>query len=322
MMATLSARREFEPGWLFEPKLDGVRVVAYVRGGTGGRRAEVRLLSRNRKSLDGAYPEIGEALAGAARAECIVDGEVVALRGGVSSFSLLQQRIGLRDPAKARASGVRVWYYAFDLLWLEGEDLRSRPLRERKRLLRTALAARPPLRFTAHRTGEADALFAAACRRGLEGLIAKRADAPYESGRSESWLKLKCVNEQEFVVGGWTEPQGSRVGLGALLVGYHDGRGALRYAGKVGTGYDAAALARLRGRLVRLAAARSPFADHAPERPGLHWVRPELVAQIGFAEWTAKGLLRQPRYLGLRDDKPAAAVVREVAKDGTVRTAS
>ena len=167
-----------------------------------------------------------------------------------------------------------------------------------------------PLRFQPHRNTEGEALYRDACRRGWEGLIAKRADAPYQHTRSHDWLKLKCVNEQEFVIGGWTDPTGTRVGLGALLVGYYD-RGALRYAGKVGTGYRRAVLRDLRSRLDRLARAEPPFEHDGLPRSRVHWVRPELVAQIGFTEVTRDGKLRHPRFLGLRDDKRPREVVLE-----------
>ena len=153
-------------------------------------------------------------------------------------------------------------------------------------------------------------MFAEACRKGLEGIIAKRADSPYRASRSRDWLKLKCHAEQELVIGGFTAPQGSRTDFGALLVGHHED-GRLEYAGKVGTGFDVATLSELGGRLRKLERDSSPFAEVHPVPRGAHWVEPELVAQIGFTEWTRDGRLRHPRYLGLRDDKPAADVVRE-----------
>ncbi len=203
-----------------------------------------------------------------------------------------------------------MFYYLFDILHLEGNDTSALQLRDRKSLLRNALSYGDPLRFLPHRNTEGEALYRDACRRGWEGLIAKRADAPYQHARSEDWLKLKCVNEQEFVIGGWTDPTGTRVGLGALLIGYYD-RGALRYAGKVGTGYSQAVLRDLRSRLDRLARAEPPFEHDGLPRSRVHWVRPELVAQIGFTEVTRDGKLRHPRFLGLRDDKRPREVVLE-----------
>ncbi|MCX2182117.1 non-homologous end-joining DNA ligase [Streptomyces sp. SKN60] len=317
MLATLSSRRDFDEEWIFERKLDGVRVLA-TRTRTEG---EPRLLSRSGKPLNSTYPEIAEALAAQDRRDFTVDGEMVALWHGRTDFARLQQRMQLTDPAAVRASRVRVTYYLFDLLRLDGHDTTRLPLRTRKRLLRDAFAFGPPLRFTPHRNryrsrdrsrdaSSNDSLLDQACGRGWEGLIAKRADAPYVHRRSTDWLKLKCSGGQEFVIAGFTEPAGRRVGFGALLLGYYqDGR--LRYAGKVGTGYDTATLRGLRRRLDGLERQRSPFADAEVRGRAAHWVRPELVAQVAFTEWTAAGLLRHPRYLGLRDDKAARDVVRE-----------
>ncbi|MER7014605.1 non-homologous end-joining DNA ligase [Saccharopolyspora sp. NPDC000359] len=302
-LATLTHHQFSDPGWIFERKLDGVRVVA---GCDGGRPV---LWSRNHKRVDAAYPEIVDALAEQGADRFVLDGEVVAFEGDRTSFARLQKRIHLTDPGVARRTGVSVYYYAFDLLAFGGVDLTRLSLRTRKRLLRECFEFADPLRFSAHRVGTGEEFFREACRRGWEGLIAKRADRPYRSGRSRDWLKFKCVADQEFVIGGFTEPKGSRSGFGALLVGYHrDGR--LRYAGKVGTGYDERTLRDLRARLDELARDGSPFADEVAE-PTAHWVSPELVAQIGFTEWTEDGKLRHPRFSGLRADKRPEDVVRE-----------
>ncbi|MFC5910485.1 non-homologous end-joining DNA ligase [Streptacidiphilus monticola] len=304
MLATLSSRRDFDTDWLFERKLDGVRVLALRTGGGG-----VRLLSRGGKSLNGTYPEVVDALQAQHCADFAVDGEMVALRDGRTDFALLQQRLGLTDPKAARASGVAVTYYLFDLLRLDGQDTTALDLTVRKSLLRDALSFRDPLRFTAHRRRDGHELLDDACARGWEGLIAKRANSRYQYGRSTDWLKLKCSGGQEFVIGGFTEPAGSRVGFGALLIGYYQ-HGRLCYAGKVGTGYSTATLRSLRTRLDGIEQSGSPF-DARVREARAHWVRPELVAQIGFTEWTRDGMLRHPRFLGLRDDKPAHQVVRE-----------
>jgi bifunctional non-homologous end joining protein LigD len=304
MLATLTQDRFTDPGWIFERKLDGVRAVA-VRNGN-----DTSLWSRNEKRMDGTYPEIVEALAARAPADTVLDGEVVAFDGAQTSFARLQGRIGLHDPDAARATGIPVFLYLFDVLVLEGRDVTALPLRERKRLLRDAVDFGGALRMSTHRNTEGEAYLREACRRGWEGLVAKRADAPYRPGhRSPDWLKLKCVHEQELVVGGWTDPQRSRSGFGALLVGYYRD-GDLAYAGKVGTGFDHRMLADLSARFRDLAADRPPFADPVREK-GAHWLRPELVAQIGFSEWTRDGKLRHPRYLGLREDKAPQDVVRE-----------
>jgi DNA ligase D-like protein (predicted ligase) len=199
----------------------------------------------------------------------------------------------------------------FDILYLDGHDTTKLPLRARKGLLRRALDFHGPVRFTQHRNRDGVEMYREACRKGWEGVIAKRAESTYTHGRARDWLKFKCSAEQELVIGGFTAPKGSRTDLGALLVGYYDGD-ALRYAGKVGTGFTQATLRDLAGRLAPLRRETSPFADEIRERH-ITWVRPELVGQVGFSEWTRDGRLRHPRYLGLRDDKAASEVVRESA---------
>jgi bifunctional non-homologous end joining protein LigD len=296
MKATLTDERFSDPEWIFERKLDGIRCIA-IRDGN-----DVRLLSRNDLSLNSRYPEIAEALEAQRCTRFAIDGEVVAFDRGKTSFEALARR-GRR--------AVKVYLYAFDVLWLDGQDVRPLPLRERKRLLRTALDLKGPLRFTAHRNEHGEAFYEEACRRGWEGLIAKRADSPYSTSRSSDWLKFKCDQAQELVVGGFTPPKGSRQELGALLLGYFDD-GRLEYAGKVGTGFDRETLADLAAKLRPLRRETPPF-EH-PEtikERGVTWVRPKLVAQVGFTEWTRDGRLRHPRFLGLRIDKPAREVVRE-----------
>ena len=302
MRATLTDDHFDDPDWIYERKLDGVRVLAAREGG------RVRLRSRNDLALDDAYPELVDALSDDGP-DLVVDGEVVAFEGDVTSFSRLQQRMQIRDAERARASGVAVFYYLFDVMHLDGWSTRELPLRDRKRLLRAAVDFDDPLRFTAHRNEDGVAFLADACRRGWEGLIAKDARSTYRSSRSRDWLKFKCVHQQELVIGGFTAPQGSRTHFGALLVGYHEG-GELRYAGKVGTGYDRATLEHLGGLLAARQRATSPFDEDVPAKD-VTWVTPDLVGEFGFTEWTRDGRLRHPRYLGLRDDKDAADVVRE-----------
>ncbi|TPQ18744.1 ATP-dependent DNA ligase [Streptomyces sporangiiformans] len=303
MLATLSSRRDFSGEWIFERKLDGVRALAVRENG------RVLLLSRGGNRLNETYPEIVEALAAQTCTDFTVDGEIVAFSRGRTDFARLQRRMGLTRRRDIDASGVAVTYYLFDLLRLEGTDTRQLPLRTRKSLLRRALAFRAPLRMSTHRNEGGAELLAESCARGWEGLIAKRANSRYQPRRSPDWLKLKCSREQEFVVGGFTEPAGSRAGLGALLLGYYEGD-KLRYAGKAGTGFDHRMLTYLRDRLDDLSLATSPFADRVRE-PRAHWAKPELVGQIAFTEWTRDGMLRHPRFLGLRDDKAARDVVRE-----------
>jgi DNA ligase D-like protein (predicted ligase) len=306
MLATLTEHRPTSGNWLFEPKLDGVRAQVHVQD------SAVRLLSRNQKPLNAAYPELVEALTSAVRGNAVLDGEIVAIdpKRKVSSFALLQQRMQLRDSVRALRSGVPVELYLFDCIFYEEVDLTGLPLIDRKAVLRDIVWFDGPIKFTPYRTTGSAAMFRDACARGAEGIIAKRADSRYVSGRSTDWLKIKCVNEQEFVIGGYTPPQGSREWLGALLVGYYD-NGTLRYAGKVGTGYDRKTLEHLYRRLAPLERRTSPFAAGPTPTGAVHWVSPRLVAQVGFAEWTSAGLLRHPRFLGLRDDKAAAEVRRE-----------
>ena len=305
MKATLTDRRFSDPEWIFEPKLDGIRCLAFRDGD------EVRLLSRTQRSMNDSYPELVEALAAEPARDFVIDGEIVAFAGGRTSFETLQRRMQIRDADAARRTGVAVFYYVFDILHLDGRDLTGLPVRERKAALRKALSFSGPIHFVSHRNREGEALYKEACRKGWEGLIAKRAEAPYTHGRSRDWLKFKCSAEQELVIGGYTAPRGSRTDLGALLLGYYDD-GKLRYAGKVGTGFTRATLHELAAQLAPLKRDGSPFADDVRERTAT-WVEPELVAQVGFSEWTRDGRLRHPRFLGLRDDKAASEVVRETA---------
>jgi DNA ligase D-like protein (predicted ligase) len=306
MLATLTNRREFGDDWLLERKFDGERCVARRDGG------DVRLESRTARDLTGTYPEVRAAVAAQQVRNVLLDGEVVAYDGEQTSFSRLQQRLGVTNPSADHVAAYPVVFCVFDLLEIDGEDLTDRPLIERRARLAGSIRPSAALQLSEAWRGDSQRRFAAACRSGWEGLIAKRADAPYARGRSKDWLKLKCVWGQEFVIGGYTDPAGSRTDFGALLVGYYDD-GRLKYAGKVGTGYTAATLHRLGARLRELESPESPFVDARPIPRGTHWTLPELVAQIGFAEWTSDGRLRQARFLGLRDDKPPAEVVRERA---------
>lgn len=304
MLATTSQRPFSDPAWIFEPKLDGVRCLAYRD------RDKIRLLSRNRLSLDSTYPELTDALATQRVDRFVIDGEVVAFEGERTSFSRLQRRSAIQNVAAARTSGIPVFYYVFDVLHLDGYAAVDLPLAWRKQLLAESLSFADPLRFTPFELENGEASFKRACERGEEGVVAKRMDTRYTGVRSADWLKLKCVHVQEFVVGGFTAPKGSRVGFGALLVGYYED-GQFVYAGKVGTGYTVAMLLRLREKLQPLIQNRSPFTVGTPREADTTWVAPEMVAQVTFAEWTRDGKLRQPRFEGLRTDKPAADVVRE-----------
>ncbi len=305
MLATLTDDYFDSADWIYERKLDGIRLLGRRQRGA------VRLLSRNGQRRERGFPEVAEALAGDGP-ELIVDGEVVAFQGKVTSFERLQGRMGLNEPDEARATGIAVHYYIFDLLFLDGYDTTRLPLRARKTLLRAAVDYDDPIRYCIHRNEHGLDYFREACGKGWEGLIAKRAASRYVHQRSRDWRKFKCVHQQELVIGGWTEPRGSREGFGALLLGYHEEK-RFRYAGRVGTGFSDEQLVALHRRLERIERRSAPFDDpkEAAQGESVHWATPRLVAEIGFTEWTRHGRLRHPRFLGLRDDKPARTVVRE-----------
>ena len=275
MAATLTQERFTGPEWTFERKLDGVRLIAFKNG------PDIRLLSRNR--LPQSLPTIAEAIAALPVHDLVLDGEVT---WGTES----------------------VRYHVFDVMWVDGRDLTSLTLTERRELL-NALPLRSPLEHVP--SVEDPEPWERARKEGWEGVIAKRVDSLYEHRRSPHWLKMKCEESQELVVGGFTDPQGVRVGLGALLVGYFE-ENDLVFAGRVGTGFDTRLLLALRERLDALGIPASPFtrAEGLP-RQRVHWVRPEIVVQVAFLEWTSHRKLRHPRLLGVRFDKPARDVVRE-----------
>lgn len=282
-------------GWIYERKLDGLRCIA--TGGTGG----VELWSRNRLPFTFRFPHVAAEVAALGIGSVVLDGELVSFDDrGATSFARLQGG----GPAEA------VVYVAFDLLHLLGRDTTGLPIEDRHDLLvRATGGGRGALLVSEPLEGRPEDLYARACTQGWEGLMAKRAGSTYRSGRSPDWRKLKCSARQELVIGGWTEPSGSRTGFGALLVGYHED-GAFRYAGRVGTGFDERTLRSLRQVLSGLETPGSPFTD-LDRQPGTHWVRPVLVAEVSFTEWTRDGRLRHPSFLGLRPDKDAGAVVRE-----------
>ncbi|MGK7295127.1 MAG: non-homologous end-joining DNA ligase [Candidatus Wenzhouxiangella sp. M2_3B_020] len=306
MLATLTDDRFSDPDWIFERKLDGERILAFRNG------SNVRLLTRNRKSALETYPEVGDALTKQPMSDFVLDGEIVAFADGVSSFSRLQQRMKITDPDEARASEIAIHFYVFDVPHVDGCELDGLPLRTRKRILRRLFEFDAPLHFTAHRNADGEAFFEEACDKGWEGIVAKRADSRYRHSRSRDWLKFKCDRGQELVIAGFTEPEGEREGFGALLVGYYDGDD-LRYAGKVGTGYDEEFLKEFRERLDAHAVDECPFAD-GPSGTDVTWVEPRFVGEFGFTEWTGDGKLRHPRFLGLRRDKKPRDVTRERAR--------
>jgi len=303
-LATPTTRRFSDPAWIFERKLDGVRTLAIRE------RGRTRLYSRNRNDVSASYPEIIAALDDqVAGGDVVIDGEIVAFYGDRTSFSQLQQRIHVTDLNDIIATGVPVWFYVFDLLRSGRRDTRGLGQVQRKLLLAGLAQWSDALVYCEHTEADGLGLYAEAERLDWEGVIAKQADGIYRSGRSGQWLKMKRIRGQEFVVGGLTAPSGSRVGLGALLIGYFDG-GEFRYAGKVGTGFTAATLKDLHAALGRLARPTPSFVD-PPREPTATWVEPLMVVQVAFSEWTDSGRLRHPSYQGLREDKSAAEVVRE-----------
>src|SRR6201985_1931159 len=260
-LARLPHDRLAHPEWIFERKLDGERCLAFC--GSDG----VTLRSRSEHEITTTFPEIAGALAAQRHGDLVADGEIVAFDGAQTRFERLQQRLGVRSPSQQLLDDFPVYYYVFDVLHADGRDTRDLPLTERKRLLAELIDFRDPLRFTEGRAGDGAAFWRQACSDGWEGLVAKRADAPYLAGRNRNWLKFKCENAQEFVIGGYTDPQRSRVGFGALLLGYYDPDGALGYAGKVGTGFDTRTLQSLHDTLASLERGSAPFTKGKLPRP-------------------------------------------------------
>src|SRR5262249_35578518 len=252
MLATLTDERFSREGWLFEEKYDGERCLVFRRG------RELSLYSRNRKRLNEKYPELVEALLHQDATNFIVDGEIVAFKGEITSFAQLQQRMGAQHPSPELIRRVPVWLYLFDLIYLDRYDTRQVPLRYRKELLRDTFEFRDSLRFTEYRNKEGERYYRQACRRAWEGIIAKNGESVYVSRRTRDWLKFKCAREQELVIAGYTDPKGNRIGFGALLVGFYRSK-KLIYAGKVGTGFDTEILTRLSKQLARLETKTSPL---------------------------------------------------------------
>ena len=302
-----------DDGWAYEIKWDGMRLLAFLDPGTD---TPLRLQTTTGADAVHRYPELA-GLPDAVGCPAVLDGEVAVLdESGRSDFGRLQRRIHVADPG---ALAPLQWsepatFLVFDLLWLDGNDLTGLPYLDRRRLLVDLVEEADAWRVPAHHLGDGQALYDTAVAGGLEGLVAKRVDSPYVVGkRSPAWRKVKIRRSQELVVGGWLPGEGNRTGsLGALLVGHHDATG-LRYAGRVGTGFSVAELARLQAKLDERTIDASPFVDELPAliRRRARFVRPELVVQVEFGEWTQDGVLRHPAYVGERTDKDPAEVVRE-----------
>jgi bifunctional non-homologous end joining protein LigD len=295
MLATLTDGPFDDPGWIFEDKYDGFRMVAKIESG------KVTLYSRNGQVISRTYIEVASALEGV-KGSAVIDGELVALdENGVSHFQLLQN--ALRRKAK-------LLYCAFDLMFQDGEDLRALPLIERKKRLKAVLPKHRLVAFSRHRKTFGTKFFEEAGRKGLEGIMAKRASSKYLSGaRTDDWLKIKTSKRQEVVIAGFTAPKKTRPFFGALVLAVREGDG-WRYIGHVGAGFSHAALEEIHGKLIKLKTAKSPFARKKDEAVTT-WVKPLLVAEVKFTEWTSSGEMRHPVYLGLREDKRAGDVVRE-----------
>lgn len=306
MLATLTHSYFFKPDWIYERKFDGERCFAIKKGTT------VQLKSRNNISLNSSYPEIKKALEKLSAVESVIlDGEVVAFSGAVTSFEKLQSRMHVKDVASIKGPKAKVYYYIFDILYADGYDITKLPLIERKHILEKLFSFKDPLRLTEYKFKTSESYYKLACTKGWEGLIAKDTKAAYQHKRSRAWLKFKCVANQELVIGGYTDPKGSRVGFGALLLGYYK-QGKLYYAGKVGTGFDTATLRALSKEFKKISLTKCPFVNFDDPQKNVNWVKPILVAEIGFEEWTKHNKLRHPRYQGLRRDKKAKSVKQEV----------
>ncbi len=306
MLAKLTHDHFSDESWLYERKLDGQRVIAYVNSNGG-----VELKSRNRKSLNDTYPDIEKALSKKAVRGCILDGEVVAFdKNNVSDFQRLQPRMQASSREESKDSNVKVYYYIFDCTYIDGHDISKCSLNSRKKLLKEAVDWDDPLFWTPYRKREGIEYYKEACGKGWEGLIAKNSESGYTHGRSKQWLKFKCIKQQEFIIGGFTEPKGEREGLGALLLGFYDNND-LVYAGEVGTGFDNETLNYLRNKLENIERDSSPFDRGEPQKKDVHFVTPKLVCEVAFTEWTGEDKLRHPRYKGERDDKKPKNVHKE-----------
>ena len=301
-LATLSKEVPGGDNWLHEIKYDGYRLLCAIQDG------RVRLFSRGGMDWTDKLSRLASSARELPAREAVLDGEIVILRpDGTSDFQALQKTIGGAHPTG-------LTYCLFDVIYGDGYDLRAAPLFERKELLRSLLEGRPPdrLRFSEHVRGHGAAVLERACALGAEGIVSKLRTSTYEPRRTRTWLKIKCSHRQEFVVVGYTDPEGSRTGFGALLLGVYDDEGRLVFSGQVGTGFTEETLHELMRRLKEREQEESPLGETPRELRGAHWVRPDLVAEVEFTEWTGEGRLRHPSFKGLRFDKPVTDVRREM----------
>jgi DNA ligase D-like protein (predicted ligase) len=305
MLATLTERYFSDPAWIYEEKFDGMRCLALKK------RGKVTLYSRSGRIVNNAFPELVQTLEDKASKDYLADGEIITFdKRGVSNFALLQNRMNVRDVRLIKGKAAKVYYYLFDLPYWDQYDIRGLPLLLRKQLLKNFFPFAKQVRYTKHIKKNGLLFYKKAKKKGWEGIIAKKSGSHYLSKRSRDWLKFKCSRGQELVIGGYTSPQGARKGFGALLVGYYDAKNRLHYAGKVGTGYSVETLHLIEKKLARLKTERCPFAM-VPKEKKAHWVRPQLVGEVEFTEWTKDNKLRHPRFKGLRTDKSAKSITRE-----------
>lgn len=282
-------------------KFDGYRMQAHINDGMA------YFFTRNALDWSNSFPHLLNAIEKLSAKNAIIDGEIVALdEEGKSHFQKLQNTLKSKNDT-------HLVYYAFDLLYLNGKDLRSLPLLERKKMLKKLLSSSTPnIQYSDHVTEQGQDFYRLSCEHKLEGIVSKREDSPYHSGRNDLWVKTKCSARQEFVIGGWTEPQGGRSGIGALLLGIYEKK-KLRYAGRVGTGFTHKMLREILNELAPLEQHDSPFAVNSPKGKGIHWVNPLRVCEVSFGNWTEEGILRTPVFQGMREDKPAKDILREVS---------
>ena len=310
MLAYLTHTYFADENWLYERKFDGERCLVVKRG------KKVTLKSRNDKNLNIQYPEIVTSFEKMDIPDCMLDGEVVAFKGKNTSFEKLQQRLGLKNPEDVKATGFHVYIYIFDILYVNDYNVMNLPLILRKKLIETLVRFKGYVRYSDHRRKNGLVYYKSACKKNWEGLVVKRADSPYQHRRSRDWLKFKCVSDQELVIGGYTDTQHSRIGFGSLLLGYYkadaSGHAGLHYAGHVGTGFSDQTLRELIVKLKKIEIDKNPFVNGSKiDLRKTHFVKPKLVAEVGFTEWTRENRLRHPRFQGLRYDKAAKDVVQE-----------
>ena len=313
MLATLVDESFSDPDWLFETKWDGVRAICFIKEG------QARFVSRSQLDMTSQYPELANVSASISASEAIIDGEIVALDElGISRFQLLQPRLGRKNSREIQrlAATTRLAYYVFDLVYLDGRDLTACKLIDRKKMLERILKPAKNIRYSDHIIAEGLRLYEEIVKVPLEGMIAKRMASTYVQRRSVDWLKIKTVQEAEVVIGGYTQPRKSRSYFGALVVGlYNDGD--LHYVAHVGGGFNEKTLEQIYSRLQRLKTRHCPFVDEPQTNEVVQWVKPKLVVQVKFTEWTADRRMRQPVFLGLREDKQSRQCKFEVMQDTT-----